>query len=146
MSLRTAEAEEFKSYLNDKNVKRFSAYALGYTDFNRPHSGFKPSGVNVLFSPFIIIADQFIQLLVLSLSTLVLFVLFRPFSRWKKIKRKTVKYLFYTIHALFIVVYIGFYVFEIFILVFTFQTPWIYMLAFILAGTVSGTLFFKSKL
>ena len=137
-----AEAEEFKSYLNDPNVKRFSAYTLGYPEFNRSHSGFKPSGISALFSPFIIMADQFIQLLVFLLSTLVLFIIFRPFSRWKKIKRKTVKYLFYIIHTLFIVLYIGFYVLKIFIVTFTLQTPWVYMLAFILAG-VSVVLFLK---
>ena len=71
-----AKAEAFKSYLHDKNVKRFSAYALGYPEFNRSHSGFKPSGISALFSPFIIMADQFIQLLVFLLSTLVLFIIF----------------------------------------------------------------------
>ena len=83
-----AKSEAFKSYLNDKNVKRFSAYALGYPEFNRSHSGFKPSRISALFSPFIIMADQFIQLLVFLLSTLVLCIIFRPFSRGKKIKRK----------------------------------------------------------
>ena len=90
-----AKAEAFKSYLNDPNVKRFSAYALGYPEFNRSrHSGFKPSRISALFSPFIIMADQFIPLLVFLLSTLVLCIIFRPFSRGKKIKRKKFKYLF----------------------------------------------------
>ena len=139
-----AEAGAFKSYLNDPNVKRFSAYALGYTHLDRPHSGFKPSRISALFSPFIIMADQFIQLLVFLLSTLVLLIIFRPFSRGKKIKRKKLKYLFYIIYALFVAVYVGFYVLEIFIVAFTLQTPWIYMLAFILAG-ISVILFLESN-
>ena len=138
------KAEAFKSYLDDKNVKRFSAYALGYPEFNRSHSGFKPSRISALFSPFIIMADQFIQLLVFLLSTLVLCIIFRPFSRGKKIKRKKFKYLFYIIYALFVVVYVGFYMLGIFIMAFTQQTPWIYMLAFILAG-VSVILFLESN-
>lgn len=140
-----AKAEAFKSYLNDKNVKRFSAYALGYPEFNRSHhSGFKPSGISALFSPFIIMADQFIQLLVFLLSTLVLLIIFRPFSRGKKIKRKKFKYLFYIIYALFVAVYVGFYVLEIFIVAFTLQTPLIYMLLFILAG-ISVILFLEGN-
>ena len=139
-----AEAEAFKSYLDDKNVKRFSAYALGYPEFNRSHSGFKPSRISALFSPFIIMADQFIQLLVFLLSALVLCIIFRPFSRGKKIKRKKIKYLFYIIYALFVIVYVGFYMLETFIMAFTQQTPWIYMLAFILAG-ISANLFLESN-
>ena len=140
-----AKAEAFKSYLNDPNVKRFSAYALGYPEFNRSHhSGFKPSGISALFSPFVIMADQFIQLLVFFLSTLVLCIIFRPFSRGKKVKRKTIKYLFYIIYALFVAVYVGFYVFKVFIVAFTQQMPWIYMLASILAG-VSVILFLESS-
>ena len=140
-----AQAEAFKSYLHDKNVKRFSAYALGYPEFNRSHhSGFKPSGISALFSPFIIMADQFIQLLVFLLSTLVLCIIFRPFSRRKKIKRKKFKYLFYITYALFVAVYVGFYALGIFIMAFTLQTPWIYMLLFILAG-ISVILFLESN-
>lgn len=140
-----AEAEAFKSYLNDPNVKRFSAYALGYPEFNRSHhSGFKPSGISALFSPFIIMADQFIQLLVFLLSTLVLLIIFRSFSWGKKIKRKKIKYLFYIIYALFVAVYVGFYMLEIFIVAFTLQTPWIYMLLFILAG-IKATKYQKTK-
>ena len=48
------------------------------------------------------------------------------------------------IYALFVAVYVGFYVFKVFIVAFTQQTPWIYMLASIFAG-VSVILFLESN-
>ena len=138
-----AEEEEFKSYLNDQNVKRFSAYVLGYPEFNRSHSGFKQSWISLLFSPFVIIADQFVTLLVLLLLTLVPFILFWLFFEWKKVERKTVKYLVYIIGVLLIIMYLGSYALAIFVVGFSLSTPWFYMLAFIVAGGVSGILFLE---
>ena len=140
---RKAEEEKFKSYLNDQNVKRFSAYVLGDSDFNRPHSGFKQSWISVLFSPFIILADQFTRLLVLLLLTLVLFILFELFFKWKKIERKTVKYSVYTIGALLIVVYLAFYAVAMFMIILSDPTLWTCIMAFIIAGIVSERLFPK---
>ena len=143
------EEEDFKSYLNDQNFKRFSAYSLGYPEFNRSHSGFKRSWVSALLSPFIIIADQFIQLLVIFLLTLVLLILLRLPSKCKKYKIKIVKYLLYTISALLIVVYIFYYTLATFIIGVTFTTPVIYMLVSVVASAVVGvfleSLFLKRK-
>lgn len=140
------EEEDFKSYLNDQNFKRFSAYFLGYPEFNRSHSGFKRSWISALLSPFIIIADQFIQRLVIFLLTIVLRILLRLPLRWKKYKIKFVKYLLYTISALLIVVYLFYYALVIFIIGFTFTTPLIYMLASAVAAEVFlESLFLKRK-
>ena len=138
-----AEEEKFKSYLNDQNVKRFSSYYLGYPEYNKPHSGFKPSGISVLFSPFIILVDRFIPLSALLLLTLVPFVIFWLFFKWKKIERKTVKYPVYIIGALLIAMYLGAYAFAIFIMSFTLFTPLLYMLAFVVAGAISGAIFLE---
>ena len=138
-----AEEEKFKSYLNDENVKHFSAYFLGYPEFNRSHSGFKQSRVSFLFGPFIIIADQFIPLLVILLLTLVLFILFWVFFKWKKIERKTVKYLVYTIGALLIAVYLFCYAIAMFVMAIGFPAPWLYILAFTIAGKFAATIFLK---
>lgn len=139
------EEEDFKSYLNDQSFKRFSAYSLGYPEFNRSHSGFKRSWISALLSPFIIIADQFIQLLVIFLLTLVLLIFLRLPLRWKKYKIKTVKYLLYTISALLIVVYLAFYALATLIIGFTLTTPVIYMLASMVAGASLEPLFLKRK-
>lgn len=139
------EEEDFKSYLNDQNSKQFSAYFLGYPEFNRSHSGFKRSWISALLSPFIIIADQFIQLLVIFLLTFVRLILFRLPLRWKKYKIKIVKYLLYTISALLIVVYLAFYAVVTLIIGVTFTTPVIYMLASIISGEFLAELFLKRK-
>lgn len=139
------EEEDFKSYLNDQSFKRFSAYSLGYPEFNRSHSGFKRSWISALLSPFIIIAGQFIQLLVIFLLTLVLIILFLLPLRWKKHKIKIVKYLLYTISALLIVVYLAFYALVTLIIGFTFKTPVIYMLASVATVAFLEPLFLKRK-
>ena len=141
------EEEDFKSYLNDQDFKRFSAYVLGYPELNKSHSGFKRSWISALLSPFIIIADQFIQLSVIFLSTLVLIILFQLHLRWKKYKMKFVKYILCTISALLIVVYIFYYALVTFIIGFTFTTPLIYMLASVIAaGVFLESIFLKIKI
>lgn len=139
------EEEDFKLYLNDQSFKRFSAYSLGYPEFNRSHSGFKRSWISALLSPFIIIADQFIQLLVIFLLTFVRLILFRLPLRWKKYKIKIVKYLLYTISALLIVVYLAFYAVVTLIIGVTFTTPVIYMIASIISAEFLAELFLKRK-
>lgn len=137
------EEEDFKSYLNDQSFKRVSAYFLGYPEFDKSHSGFKRSWISVLLSPFIIIADQFIPLLVLFLLALVPLIISRLSSRWKKVERKTVKYLFHTISALLTFVYAVFCILATFIIGFTFSTPVIYMLASVAAVLFLESHFFK---
>lgn len=140
------EEEDFKSYLNDQSFKRFSAYSLGYPEFNRSHSRFKRSWISVLLSPFIIIADQFVQLLVIFLLTLVLLILFRLPLMWEKYKIKIVKYLLYTISALLIVVYLFYYTLATFIIGVTFTTPVIYMLASIISSEFLAQILLKRKI
>ena len=140
------EEEDFKSYLNDQSFKRFSAYSLGYPEFNKSHSGFKRSWISALLSAFIIIADRFIQLLVIFLSTLVLLILFLLPLKWRKYKIKIVKYLLYTINALLIVVYLFYYALATFIIGVTFTTPVIYMLASIISAGFLAQLFLERKI
>ena len=140
------EEEDFKSYLNDQSSKRFSAYFLGYPEFNKSHSGFKRSWVSVLLSPFIIIADKFIPLFILFLLTLVESILFRLTSRWKKVESKIAKYFFYVIRALLIAVYtvyLGFFILVFFIIGFTFTTPLIYMVFSVVAASFLESYFLE---
>lgn len=142
-NLEDKKGEQFHSYLSDKNVKNFSRYSLGYPQHDQPSLGFKQSGISTIFSPFMIIADQFRQLLAILFLTFVPFVLYWLIFKWKKIERKVIRYPVYLLGTFLILKYLEFYSLIMSVIEFTLSTPWLYMLVFMIAGIVLGILFLR---
>ena len=137
------QEKRFKRYLRNVKARRFSANFLGYPEMENYESGFKKSRVSLFFSPLIIIKDQFSQLIVLFWLTLLPFLLFWLFFKWKRIERKILRYLVRGIGVLTLMSYAGFYALACFFLVFTLSTPIAYMLLSVVLGLNLGRYIYR---
>lgn len=142
LDLKGDEAELYQKYLEDEKQKRAYSYGFDYPEMRKDKQGkgFSASTWSIAFSPLFIIANHIIPLALVTVLSIVPFILhwlfFKRFSPHKKPHRILLK----SSGGIIILGYILFYCLALFVLGFTVGTPFLYMLAAILLGIASPKL------
>ena len=140
------DEEQFKNYLGNVKIRDFRAYFLNYPEMENNSFGFKKSPISAILSPLIIIKDQFIKLVGLTGLTVLPFLIFWAFFKWKHIKNKLLKFIVRGCGVLILLGYAGLYLFAAFISAFTLSTPLPYMILFISLGLILGKKCYKTQI
>lgn len=147
LDIKDNEAELYQKYLEDKKQKRAYSYSFDYPEMRKDQQGkgFSASAWSIVFSPLFILANHVIQLALVTVLSVVPFILhwlfFKRFIPSKKINKILLK----SAGGLIIFGYILFYCLALFVLGFTIGTPWLYMLAAMALGLSSPKLIRKWK-
>lgn len=139
------EQEEFTAYMNDRRAGIISGYYLGYPEYDRSHSGFRKSGISVIFSPFLIIADQFLELGAAMILTFMPFAVYAAARTLAPSRPGVARLALRTMGIVSCILYMFFYCVAMLLLWFISLVPLFYMLCAIAVGVVSGKAFLKKS-
>lgn len=135
------EKEDFLNYLTKKDHKNARSNNFDYPEYNHKDFGFNSVFISSIFSPFIIIFDQFFLMVFLTTLTISIPLCFYYF--FIKARTKKLKIFMNILGSIVVLSLFGFYLAAGFIFSFALGAPIFYLFIFMIFGAFIGSRLFK---